>query len=62
MCPLLTKETVLGPTSLEERGDRRRPRVTTSLAYHVLGRNRYVVRFDRERQIVALRRMSARGI
>jgi hypothetical protein len=36
--PLLTKETVLGPASLEERGDRRRPRVI-SLAQEPTGRN-----------------------
>jgi hypothetical protein len=33
MCPLREKETVLGPASLEKRGDRRKPRCGPSLAY-----------------------------
>jgi hypothetical protein len=34
-CPLLAKETVLGPASLEERGDRRKPRCALSLAHYL---------------------------
>src|SRR5438128_1656555 len=34
-CPLLTKETVLGPASLQEGGDRRRP-PSDSVKHHAL--------------------------
>jgi hypothetical protein len=35
ICPLREKETVLGPASLEERGDRRKPRCALSLAHYL---------------------------
>jgi hypothetical protein len=34
-CPLLAKETVLGPMSLKERGDRRRPRTAKLVQFAV---------------------------
>jgi hypothetical protein len=34
-CPLLAKETVLGPMSLKERGDRRRPRTANLVQFAV---------------------------
>ena len=34
-CPLLAKETVLGPMSLKERGDRRRPRIANLVQFPV---------------------------
>lgn len=36
-CPLLAKETVLGPMSLKERGDRRRPRIANLVQFAVTG-------------------------